>query len=73
MAELYRGWHVDPDCPLGDSDGRMKVRADDSLYLGDELDNLRVVSPEDRLVFRTPATVELDAVDCQRYRQHNRR
>jgi hypothetical protein len=73
QPELYRGWHVDPDCPLGDADAQMKVRADGSLYLGDELDNLRVVSPEGRLVFRTPATVELDAIDCQRYRQHNRK
>ncbi len=73
QPEIYRGWHVDPECPLGDSGGQMKVRTDGSLYLGDDLDNLRVVSPEGRLVFRTPATVELDAVDCQRYRQHNRK
>lgn len=65
--EVYRGWRVDPDCPLGGSDAKLKVRADGALYLGDELENVRVVSPEGTLVFRTPATAVVDQVLRRRY------
>jgi len=49
----------------------MKVRADGTLYLGGGVDNLRVISAEGEVLFRSPATVELDDVDRQRYQENN--
>ena len=71
QAERFRGWHVDPACQLGDSEAQMKVRADGTLYIGSALSNLRVVSAEGILVFRTPATVEFDDIQSKRYEEHN--